>query len=290
MSELINALDNYTNIKFGENGHVEFDWSNSLQEKILQFSFQIVRNNTELESFLRSILMSLSNSITSKKLPEREVAFGYLSLLYKMIGQTRDIIDGKGEYKLTYMMIYVWNEFYPELAQFALKCMVNLNDNRIHPYGSWKDIKYFCKYCFDKGMSTDSSLIQYAINITNEQLKNDYLNLRNNNIKDISLASKWIPREKPFFSKLYELLAVNYFNQYLITAQTVDKIKKAVLKCKTEYRKILSTLNKTIDTVQIKQCSRNWSIIDFNKVTSITLTKQKKAFLNIKKANLSRIL
>ena len=39
----------------------------------------------------------------------------YLILLYKMIGQTRDIIDGKGECSLTYMMIYTWYDFYPEL-------------------------------------------------------------------------------------------------------------------------------------------------------------------------------
>ena len=61
-------------------------------------------------------------------------------------------------------------------------------------------------------------------------------------------------------------------------------MQKAILKCKTEYRKILSALNKQIDTVQIKQCGRRWAEIDFNKTTSITLSKQKKAFLNIDKS------
>jgi len=42
-------------------------------------------------------------------------------------------------------------------------------------------------------------------------------------------------------------------------------------------------LNRQIDTLQVKQCSQDWKHIDFNKVTSISLSKQKKAFLNVKK-------
>ena len=42
----------------------------------------------------------------------------------------------------------------------------------------------------------------------------------------------------------------------------------------------MSYLNKKIDTLQINQCNREWIDIDFDKVTSISLTKQKKAFLN----------
>jgi hypothetical protein len=47
-----------------------------------------------------------------------------------------------------------------------------------------------------------------------------------------------------------------------------------------DYRKMLSSLNKTLDTVQIKQCGKTWSEIDPCKQTSITMHKQKKAFLN----------
>jgi hypothetical protein len=64
---------------------------------------------------------------------------------------------------------------------------------------------------------------------------------------------------------------------------TCSRKFKAILKCKTEYRKIISTLNKYLDTTQVKQCAREWKEIDFIKVTSVTLTKNKKAFLNVKK-------
>lgn len=285
MAALLHALDNYTPSQIGENGHVEYGWSNSIQEQIVQFSFQLTRcdNFIPLENRLVSMLKTLSHQVKHASLPEKEVARGYLSTLYKMIGHTRDIVDGKGEYTLTYMMIYVWNRFYPKLAEFALKCLVDLGDKSVHQYGSWKDIKYFCKFSKNR-MSTSNSqnLIDYAIQLTNEQIRNDYANFVSN-CNDISLAAKWIPREKSSFGWLFESLATNYFSHFLSTANNDDKRVRAILKCKTEYRKILSALNRQIDTVQIKQCDEKWANIDFSKTTSITLSKQKKAFLNVKK-------
>lgn len=282
MAALINALDNHTPTQIGEKGHVEYGWSNSIKEKIVQFSFQVTRteNLKPLENQLVTMLETLMHQVKTGSLPEKEVARGYLTALYKMIGQTRDIVDGKGEYTLTYMMILVWNRFYPKLAEFALKCLVDLGDKKVHQYGSWKDIKYFCKFCQSKGNS--QNLINYAIQITNEQLSNDYANLISNS-NDISLAAKWIPREKSSFGWLFEQLATNFFSHIMLTANTEVRKQKALLKCKTEYRKILSALNKKIDTTQIKQCGHDWANIDFSKTTSITLSKQKKAFLNVKK-------
>ena len=182
MAALINTLDNYTPTQIGTNGHVEYGWSNSIQEQIVQFSFQINRtdNHKPLEIQLVSMLQTLSHQVKNGSLPEKEVARGYLSTLYKMIGHTRDIVDGKGEYTLTYMMIYVWNQFYPNLAEFAIKCLVDLGDKSIHQYGSWKDIKYFCKFCKSKTANLSQNLINYAIKITNEQINTDYANLISN--------------------------------------------------------------------------------------------------------------
>ena len=286
MASLIENLDLKKQI--GENGHVEYCWSNNITEKICQFSFQLTRTNTtnveKLRITLEDILNKLTNGVNSFFMQERQICKGYLTMLYKMIGHTRDIVEGKGEYALTYMMIYTWYKFYPNLAFFALKCLVdNGLKSDIVPYGSWKDIKYFCDYCVNKqNLSQNDPLIKYAISLLNNQLQNDYSNFVKNNYNEISLAAKWAPREKSKFGWLYELLACDYFIIYIFTA-TEDKHNKAVLKCKTEYRKILSALNKCIDTLQIKQCNHEWANIDFNRVTSISLAKQKKAFLNVKK-------
>ena len=284
MAALINALDGYTSKQIGENGHVEYGWSNDIREKILQFSFQIVRTstNTSLKHVLKDLLTNLSHFANSNTIIEKELARGYLSMLYRMIGHTRDIIDGKGEYNLTYMMIHTWYEFYPELAMFALKCLVDLGDRNVHQYGSWKDIKYFCDYVKSEDECDAGPLIVYAIKLVNNQISKDYEKMLINS-NEVSLLAKWVPREKSTFGWLYQQMATDYFSHFLTTATNNLSKQKAVLKCKTEYRKVLSALNKKIDTLQIKQCGRMWSSINFNKVTSISITKQTKAFLNVKK-------
>ena len=295
MSSLINALDNHTSKQIGENGHAEYGWSNSFRERIIQFSFQVTRTDEKglhkLADILYDILHTLKTRQTLflKSTSEHVVASEYLIILYKMIGQTRDIVDGKGECSLTYMMIHKWFHFYPELALYAVKCLVDFGDDgKTHQYGSWKDIKYFSNYCYKEGCSLDHPLIQYSISIVNSQINTDYANLISNS-DDLSLAGKWVPREKSGrFGWMYEALACNYFPRYIETAFNDKSKAAAILKAKTEYRKVLSALNRKIDTLQIKQCGKVWTEIDFNKVTSVSLSKQRKAFLNVTKKGLSR--
>jgi Mg-chelatase subunit ChlD len=292
MSALIHSLDNMTPVQTGENGHAEYGWSNALQEQILQFSFQLTRTDSggvaTLKSILGRILFQLKHKHDSSP-TNNEVALNYLILLYKIIGQTRDLIDGKGECQLTYMMIHTWYEYYPELAFHALKCLVNVGEEGVHQYGSWKDIKYFCHYCLEKDdITVEHPLIQTAIGIINNQLRVDASTPQD---QSISLVAKWIPREKSnkFGGKLYTALAGHYFVRYIRSSNLADEYKRkqsqaaAILKSKADYRKLIAGLNKRIDTLQIKQCGKTWADIDFNKVTSVSLFKQKRAFLNITK-------
>jgi hypothetical protein len=293
MATLVNALDNYTSKQIGEKGHVEYGWSNNIREQILQFNFQLTRTDEigveKLSIILNNLLQTLKDNYDINSTDQ--VTIEYLIILYKMIGHTRDIIDGKGECALTYMMIYTWYNYYPELAFHALKCLVDpfiILNEKTHQYGSWKDIKYFCNYCLLKNCDTNHPLIQHAIMIVNNQLRNDCSTLAWG-LDDISLVAKWVPREKSNkFGKMYQAFACDYFLVYMESAQTDSSKEKAITKCKTEYRKILSTLNKKIDTLQIKQCDRTWADINFQKVTSVSLSKQKKAFLNITKNGKTR--
>ena len=286
--------------QYGEKGHMEYHWSIDIRERILQFYFQLTRTNNEstlqklenhLKQILTSLICSLKMSNDDNEYSKRNVILAYLSYLYCLIGQTRDIIDGKGEYTLTYMMIFVWYDYFPDLSINALKTLVKL-ENGEQSYGSWKDIKYFYKYCKDKDVKDAHPLINAIVKITNEQVREDYHHLIRENYQDISLACKWIPREKNNkWQNLYTLLACDYFNEYIETGYNYDKLiceKKdkysreviARIKCKTKYRQLISSINKVLDTTQIKQCAKEWSEIDFQKVTSITLNKNKKAFLN----------
>ena len=282
----ISALDNNTPKQIGENCHLENGWSNDIREKIVQFSFQITRPDEttvlKLKNILHGLLLRLKGMVESSWPTERTEGIQYFKILYKMIGQTRDIIDGKGEYTLTYMMIHTWYSLFPNLALFALKCLVDFGDEgNTHQYGSWKDIKYFCEYCKKQGAADDHPLIKYAIELINTQLRTDATQFELETVKSISLSARWVPREKSKFSWLFFLLARHYFSQYIDTAKTDNSKRSAVLKCNTEYRKLVSKLNVKLDTLQIKQCGKRWSDIDFNHLTSISGSKQRKALLNI---------
>lgn len=273
MAAIIGALDNYTSYQIGEKGHLEHAWSTDIRERILQLSFQLTRTKDYASlawptaRLITELQTGYKNGVILK-----EVYVEYMVLLYKMVGHTRDIIDGKGECSLSYMLLNTWAVFDLELAKFALKQFV-LNDNPdVHPYGSWKDIKYLYKY--SKG---PDALVSYGIQLTNEQLRKDV------ELKNPSLLGKWVPREKSQFGDMFSLMASDYFSNYLATAKTDQAKTKALLKAKMDYRKVISGLNKKLDTTQIKQCSNQWANLVPEKQTSITMHKQKQAFLNLKK-------
>lgn len=283
MSALISALDNFTPVQLGENGHCEYTWSNNVREKIVQLSFQLTRVKNEdiikrLAETTDKIIEELK-CLYSSSVMSREEFLEYMSMLYRMIGHTRDIVDGKGEYTLSYMLLEVWEKHYPELAKFALRLFVlppaellGTNEaSNYHPYGSWKDIKYI----FLRNPLTELS--KYGCELLLNQLRLDVVS------ENPSLVAKWIPREKTRFHSMFELLATQYYANYITTARTNESKAKAVLKAKMDFRKLISSLNKKLDTVQIKQCGLKWSEIKPEKQTSITMHKQKRAFLNIKK-------
>jgi len=284
MSALVNALDTHTPNQIGENAHQEYGWSNDIREKVLQFSFQLnrTRETTNLEAQLRSLLTSLTKTTS---IIGEAVSKELLVTLFKMIGHTRDIIDGKGEYTLAYMMICTWYDFYPELASYALRTFVMPDlDKNMQPYGSWKDIKYFCNFCRARGWSLDHPMIVHAIEMVNMQLHIDSTEYAAGRFENLTLLCKWITRETSGkFGWLYSALATGYFKHYLDTAKTGEAYVKATKKAKMEYRKLIASINRVLDTIQIKQCGGEWSGINFNKVTSITFSKQKKALLNVKK-------
>ena len=148
MSAIISALDNYTPSQIGENGSVELAWSNGIRERIIQLSFQLTRtrdqdSNNKLAVQTEKLLKDLAISYKTFTIGKAEYV-EYMSLLYRMIVHTRDIIDGKGEYTLSYMLLGVLYKEYPVLAKFAFRHFLLSPEGStdFHPYGSWKDIKY----------------------------------------------------------------------------------------------------------------------------------------------------
>ena len=275
----MSALDKFTGVHLGENDTSEFDWSNNLEEKIVEFDLQCVRMNKNGISTTSDVLDDILNKLVSAPVSKKRNEL--LTVLYKIIGKTRDIHGGKGEYALAYMMVWKWYKYFPDLAMTALMMFVIVELKE--PYGSWKDMKYFCKYVYDCTGDQTHPLIEFCIDGMNQNLRidDDIYNGSSEN-KQLSLVSKWIPREESAkFGFLYTGLAVKYFPQYYSSAITDESKIKAVKKCKTQYRAICSKLNRYIDTVQIKQTAHMWAKIDHSKTTSTTMMKQRAAFLNL---------
>ena len=294
MTALFTALDNFTPSQIGENGHSEFAWSNGIREQILQLSFQLTRTKSEYQM---NTLYIIADDILTKLETTRKNNFTtgskaeyieYMAIMFKIVGHTRDIIDGKGEYTLAYMLLSVWYKHNPSLAMFAFQCFLYTLKNGVidflkrdgHPYGSWKDVKYMIRYM--EQHNTGESLIKYATLLLNSQIGFDI------DAEVPSLAAKWVPREKSAFSDLFCRLALDFSPGYLESAKTGFSATRAKTKAKMEYRKIISDINKKLDTVQIKQCANTWAEIDPEKQTSITMHKQKRAFLNKTKKNEQR--
>ena len=299
MSSLIQALDS---TQIGENGHYEYTWtaqnnSNTLiEEKLVQIHFQLTRNSEDKHATLSIHLYQLLNQLKECFDSKSQIINykKYITTFYKMIGYTRDIVHGKGEYELSYLMTRYFYVFFPELAMKLITSFVETG-KRDHPYGSWKDLKYLCQHCKDSyiydneiiNKITYNEIIEKSCNIYNTQLRKDYENQYDLNYNQ-SLVAKWIPRENKKFGWLFSKLAESYFQEYIDSAVTNDQLLRAKKKCYREYRRILSSLNEKLNTLQIHQCNNTWSQIDFDNVTSISMIKQKTAFLNIKRNGKSR--
>ena len=298
MAEVFTAIDRMNDLQVGENMNLEYKWNeNGIPQLIVQLNFQLVRtnntNNTKYQynKLLKSILEDYSNSGNLE----------YIKTICKLIAYTRDIISGKGEYDLSYMLIselyrHMENVNYPDNYKQAIHSIcsgillrfVKREDQM--PYGSWKDLKYFLNYHVPLNeriqLSTGFPRIQNAfvstiIGYIISQLKED-----NNNAQKTLLA-KWIPREKSKkFGWITPLLAMEYYKEWMINLNSANQEKLAKRKCLTHFRQLISKMNKELGTTQIYQCGNNWKDINFDKnVTSITLRKQSKAFAGNSKKN-----
>lgn len=290
MSSIVSAFDKNLSAKqIGEKGHVEHSWSGNYQQQITQFFFQLVRakDTSDLENRLANML---TNMTWEKDSPE-------LITLYKLIGQTRDIIDGKGEMDLTWMQLEVWSRFSVDLAFKAFIHIVDSTHKELngHQYGSWKDIKYFLAYLKNKSDESHPLITMIISNIVVPALIKDEELLKQG--KPVSLLGRWIPREKSSkkFNWIFHKIAKIMYSEFVVEPhngwKTRNQLDKAMVKQKIHLKKLivkLSGSNGGSDTPQVKMAGKEWNTIDFNKVTSATLRNSKLAIINKTKKGVQR--
>jgi hypothetical protein len=218
-------------------------------------SVLLVRNQTEtiIKDGLKKILYCSNTNIPGyEKLLEDAFVLAFMN---------RNIRGGSGERDVSKAMFKALYIEKPEI-------MKNLLDLIPH-YGSWDDIFKIW------GESGNLDVINKLTDIVLDQLDKDETNMTNN--KSISLLAKWIPRQTRQ-ANIAKHLAHKIFS--LETSGNFSHRMKL-------YRHKIVKLNKYLETIEIKQCSKNWSDIKPETVPGRALAKYINAFLNQKKDSTS---
>jgi hypothetical protein len=238
------------------------------------------KNDIELIKFGEKFSLLL-NHVNKLCEPQCEC---YLHLIKQLIIFTRNITEGKGERDLSYMMIYLLYDIFPDDA-------VSLFYEIVPSHGSWRDIPGICE--FIKRMSTsDHPLIEKAIIYANKQLHSDYNEIRKSDFESnthnqckISNVAKWIPREKSKNNWLFERLSEQWtqtYTPFLYTSALTKDINtqiSALRKSRRLYRKIFVRLSETMDLIESKMCRGAWTNIDPNQLNYCTRVKNIDAFV-----------
>jgi hypothetical protein len=298
MSSIIAALDRtstkstpdmYIQSKhYGENGTPQHGWGveatkwtskSEAQSLLTQLYFQLVR--TKDHSDLQEKMCYLLKNLNWREHREE------LTQLFRLTMHVRDIEAGKGEYSLAYMMVWAWSKHSKKLAEILVRSFV-MSDDASHPMGSWKDIKFMCKYLAEKE-NKNYWLINYMCGCSVAIVKAEYEKLEKDSNFKPSLAGRWMPREKQKQYKwIHKKMAELAFPEFVVQPsngwRNGNQFRAAILKQKIRWNKMIVALSKASDTPQIKMAGKEWSKLEFNNIPSVCLKKNSNAIRNKTKA------
>ena len=253
-------------LTFTENGQAAVSVA-GLNNNLLALFDKLVRDLDD-EKLVSSMKSVLTDAWTSENPKESIID------LFLLAFQTRWSRGGKAEKLLFYKMIHVLYCFYPSVV-------VGLLD-MIPAYGYWKDPLLLIKECESNLIfAGDADKVQllplkskvwtmYAV-----QLKLDLVELELANKEKrsptLTFAAKFAPSEKKEFDNLFS--AVNKISKIMYPQMPPLAAKKA-------YRKDLARLRVALAIPEVMECSNAFAEIDFNRVTSLCLSRKTKAYLN----------
>lgn len=267
------------------------------KSEITWLFFQLTRKNN-IES-VKLIEERLSDTLIllKKSLYGSDELLPYLKQFYRFIGFARDSYKGIGEKTLSYAILCSFFHVFPTLGIYALHCLVKPSSTIATQYyfGCWKDMKQLCYYVYEhSSKGANHPILYYIIRLLNNQLSKDLETWKYSSQclskKHISNVAKYIPREKANNRWLYDKLAIDWIEQkkpYILnTAATDASYNKALLKSKRIYRKVVSFLNKCLDTSEISFCEHSFSHnnvpdVDLSSVSILTAINKEPTFLNI---------
>lgn len=164
-------------------------------------------------------------------------------LATKIMFYLRDVREGQGERKTFRTLFRYLAENYPDVARKNLE--------NVAFYGRYDDMYALVGTPLEKDVFA----------LFAKQLKQDLRDMKAG--ESVSLLAKWAKSENTSSGASRGL---------------ATKTRKALELSPKRYRKILSSLRKYIDVLEVKMCSGEWANIDFQKVPSKASLNYRKAF------------
>ena len=250
-----------------ENGHAAIS-TEGLNNNLLALFDKLVRDlpNDTLITSMKSIL---TDSWKSENTKDSVID------LFLLAFQTRWSRGGKGEKSLFYKMIHLLYCFYPSV-------IIGLLD-LIPLYGYWKDPLLLIKECESNPLLADDNkayllpLKSKVWSMFSTQLLVDLaefeLATKDSRSPKLTFCAKFAPSEKKEFDVM--LSAVGKISGIMYPGIPSLSAKK-------KYRKNCSSLRLALAVPEVYECASKFSEIDFNRVTSLCLSRKMKAYLNEK--------
>lgn len=212
--------------------------------------------NDRLDSILIDI--SIVNELLFLKSENRNCNSDYLNMVSDAIQYTRNIHNGRGLKDLTYSFLFTLHSYHHDFTISVLKTIIEHDHVNHVSIGCWKDVRNYVEFIAKyskKGY--DDIRIPDVLNLYNIQLHKDNKLLKMNPLINprnaISFAAKYAPREKNY-PEMFEML-VSMWSKYSSVIESSNKGRML-------YRKMVSDLNRQLDTLEIKECNKMWSTIN----------------------------
>ena len=273
-----NLRSNHTKTRNGAHGFTahgmatgaENDPYDSLKGLFVALFTNLTRgySRSEVVDDIRDILR-LSNTIETRSWA--------ITRLIKLAFQTRDTRGGKGEKDLSRWILLCLYEYVPGL----ISAVVTL----LPEYGYWKDIPLMIADIKNSGREKSMRpLLDALYDILVSTIQKDLYLLKKwqsdgshpSYVPSLSLVAKFVPKENRAYDRRYKV-SKELAKRMFPSAWSQDY--RSALR---NFRKSVSQLNRFLDTTEIKMSGKRYREIDFNRVPSKCLAKNRKAFLNKK--------
>lgn len=297
----LQAMDHFTATggkTFGEKGHEAYTSFGVGDQRLPIFQMLRTTPRQTLKEYVR-------NCVSQAQSLEKEGNLaGSVEIqldLFRLVFQTRDKDEGKGERDLTKWMLIELHKWYPKSVRILMRRLPE-------KFGYWGDIMSLIEL-FEAEMSGAPASGSYraaaaALPSGSEQaeLKKtvkyllDFVKetfLKDESSEKTTLLAKWIAKEGQgghktklarrfaiMFGADEQYLAAKKLQQDSPSGAHSDALQKEKTRMYRAYRQRVSALNKKIGTVEILQCDQRWSEIPIGSVPARHLAIRSKALQN----------